>query len=111
MKKSVAASGSERNGAGQFRRIDSASRPAVRFFLDGVPVLAMEGDTVLTAVLLHKRSLRHFEFDDSERAGFCLMGACQDCWMQREDGVPIRACTTFVEPELALRTRVAANGA
>ena len=30
------------------------------------------------------------------RAGFCLMGACQDCWVWLADGPRVRACTTPV---------------
>jgi len=30
------------------------------------------------------------------RAGFCLMGACQDCWVWLADHSRVRACTTVV---------------
>ena len=39
-------------------------------------------------------ALRRHEFSDEARAGFCLMGACQDCWVWLADGRRVRACTT-----------------
>jgi len=56
----------------------------------------------LTAVLTQADCVRHSEFSGAPRAGFCMMGACQDCWMQLEDGSRLRACSTFVEPGMRL---------
>ena len=72
--------------------------------VDGQAIDALDGDTVLTALLLHRRRLRRFEFADQWRAGFCLIGACQDCWVRLEDGTPVRACTTPVTPGMTLTT-------
>jgi predicted molibdopterin-dependent oxidoreductase YjgC len=33
-----------------------------------------------------------------------MMGACQDCWMQREDGTRLRACSTYIEAGMRLRS-------
>jgi predicted molibdopterin-dependent oxidoreductase YjgC len=33
-----------------------------------------------------------------------MMGACQDCRVQLADGERLRACTTFVEPGMRVRT-------
>jgi NADH dehydrogenase/NADH:ubiquinone oxidoreductase subunit G len=38
------------------------------------------------------------------RSGFCLMGACQDCWVWTEDGERLRACTTVVREGLRVTT-------
>jgi hypothetical protein len=65
---------------------------------------ALAGDTVLTAVLTQAEHLRHSEFSGAPRAGFCMMGACQDCWMQLEDGSRLRACSTFIEPGMRLQS-------
>lgn len=91
---------------GLFRRVAETRRDAVGFVLDGRALTALRGDTVLMAVLTQADRLRHGEFDDAARAGFCLIGACQDCWMQAEDGRRIRACTTPVEDGMRLCTRV-----
>jgi hypothetical protein len=58
----------------------------------------------LTAILLHRGYLRMSEFGDGPRAGFCLMGACQDCWVSAADGERLRACTTYVAAGMAIVT-------
>ncbi|MCB8840341.1 (2Fe-2S)-binding protein [Aurantimonas sp. VKM B-3413] len=88
----------------RFVRLAETGRPAVRFRLDGRDVAALEGDTVLTAVLMNAGSLRRSEFGDGPRAGFCLMAACQDCWIWTEEGGRLRACDTAVAEGMALLT-------
>lgn len=78
----------------QMQRLGEGNRARVRFFLDGEPRDALAGDTVLTAMLLHGARLRTSEFSGQPRAGFCLMGACQDCWVATESGERLRACST-----------------
>lgn len=88
----------------QFVRLAELRREALSIEVDGRPVPALAGDTVLTAVLLAGRRLRDNEFDGAPRAGFCLMGACQDCWVWGADGVRLRACSTPVAPGLRITT-------
>ena len=64
------------------------------FTIDGEVVEAREGDLLMTAMLLHRPALRRFEFGDGDRAGYCFMAACQDCWVWLADGARVRACTT-----------------
>ena len=85
-------------------RIDGARREPIAFELDGRACTALEGDTVLTAVLTNAAKLRESDFGGAARAGFCLMGACQDCWVRLADGERLRACTTFVESGMRVRT-------
>ena len=85
-------------------RLAETDRATVRFTVDGRPVSALVGDTVLTAVLTQQSHLRHNEFSGQPRAGFCLMGACQDCWVRTADGAVLRACSTFVTDGLAVLT-------
>ena len=85
-------------------RLAETGRASVAFTLDGEPATALEGDTVLTAVLTQHDRLRRNEFSHAPRAGFCLMGACQDCWIATVDGGRLRACATFIAPGMALRT-------
>jgi predicted molibdopterin-dependent oxidoreductase YjgC len=85
-------------------RVDERDRAVVRITVDGEPAEARRGDTVLTAILTHRARLRMSEFGDGPRAGFCLMGACQDCWVLLATGQRLRACTTFVEGGMQLRT-------
>ena len=85
-------------------RVAETGRAAVPFTLDGQPASALVGDTVLTAVLTQAAQLRRNEFSGAPRAGFCMMGACQDCWISTGDGERLRACSTFIAPGMALLT-------
>ena len=85
-----------------FQRLAEVHRAPVTFTLDGRVVSALAGDTVLTAVLTQGQQLRRSEFSGEPRAGFCLMGACQDCWIATESGERLRACSTFIEPGMRL---------
>lgn len=84
------------------RRVAETQRAPVAFTLDGQPAQALAGDTVLTAVLTQHGRLRRNEFSHAPRAGFCLMGACQDCWIATAGGGRLRACTTFIAPGMDL---------
>ena len=89
-------------GAGLFRRLVPRQGAPIAFTIDGEPAEACEGDLLLTAILLHRAALRRFEFGDAHRAGFCLMAACQDCWVNLADGRRVRACTTPLESAMAV---------
>lgn len=90
---------------GRFIRVAETDRPAVEFLIDGAAASAKVGDTLLVAVLTSAGSVRQSEFGDGERAGFCLMGACQDCWMWTAEGGRVRACTTPVQAGMHVLTR------
>ncbi|CAO3425115.1 (2Fe-2S)-binding protein [Azospirillum endophyticum] len=90
---------------GRLVRLAETERAPVRFLLDGVERVALAGDTVLTAILVNVPALRQAEFGPEQRAGFCLMGACQDCWIWQERGARIRACSTPVADGMRLLTR------
>ena len=89
-------------------RVAEKDRTPVPFVLDGEPAAALEGDTVLTAILTHRAQLRRNEFSHEPRAGFCLMGACQDCWVQTATGERLRSCATFIQAGMQLTTGGAA---
>jgi D-hydroxyproline dehydrogenase subunit gamma len=88
----------------RFVRLAETARTPVRLVIDGHPVDALAGDTLMVAVLNNIRHLRESEFGDGKRAGFCLMGACQDCWVWTADGERLRACTTVVGEGMHIRT-------
>lgn len=90
--------------AGRIVRLAERDRAEVHFSLDGQMRSALAGDTVLTAMLASVQALRRSEFGDESRAGFCLMGACQDCWVWQEEGPRIRACSTPVAEGMRLLT-------
>ncbi|MGX8011816.1 (2Fe-2S)-binding protein [Mesorhizobium sp. ORM8.1] len=89
---------------GRIVRLAERDRAEVQFFLDGEMRYALAGDTVLTAMLAPGHTLRNSEFGPEPRAGFCLMGACQDCWVWQEAGPRVRACSTPVTGGMRLRT-------
>jgi len=80
---------------GQFVRAVPRHGATLRLTIDGDMVEAVEGDSVLAVLLLNGRAVRYLEFGGAPRAGFCLMGACQDCWVSLGDGERVRACTTL----------------
>lgn len=84
------------------RRAD-AERARVTFTLDGAPAEALAGDTLLTAILTNAGHVRVSEFGDGRRAGFCWMGACQDCFVRVEGLGGVRACTTLLASGMAVR--------
>ena len=90
--------------AGRVVRLAESDRAAVHFSLDGQVCGALAGDTVLTAMLASGHALRKSEFGPEPRAGFCLMGACQDCWVWQEEGPRIRACSALITEGTRLRT-------
>lgn len=91
-------------GMGRLVRLAETGRAPVRFVLDGTERQALAGDTVLTAILSVAPALRRSEFGPEFRAGFCLMGACQDCWVWQEDGPRLRACSTPLAAGMQLLT-------
>lgn len=90
--------------AGQFVRVAEQDRQHLRFMLDGEEVIGLAGDTVLIAILAYRPAVRRSDFSAMPRAGFCLMGACQDCWIWNEEGRRIRACTTPLQAGMRLLT-------
>lgn len=85
-------------------RLRDASRPRITLRLEGAPIEAQQGDTLLTALLAGGGGhLRESEFGDGPRAGFCLMGACQDCWVVVEGLGRVRACATLAQDGMEVR--------
>ena len=89
----------------RFLRLAELERTPIDLRIDGQAATALQGDTLLVALLQHGRRVRDSEFGDGPRAGFCLMGACQDCWVWTEAGERLRACSTPVEAGMAVLTR------
>ncbi len=89
----------------RFVRLAETGRRPVSIVVDGKPVQALEGDTLLVAILSAMGYVRTSEFGDGRRAGFCLMGACQDCWVWTAAGERLRACTTAVVDGIAISTQ------
>lgn len=71
----------------------------MRFYFDGQPFVAGEGQTV--AMALWKAGIRELRTSPREepRGLFCGMGVCQECvvWIE---GRRRESCTTVVGPDL-----------
>jgi NADH dehydrogenase/NADH:ubiquinone oxidoreductase subunit G len=89
----------------RFLRLAETARPTVTIIVDGRPVQALQGDTLLVAMLCAGGHLRNSEFGDGARAGFCLMGACQDCWVWTANGERVRACSVPVSEGVSISTK------
>ncbi|HEX7867245.1 MAG TPA: (2Fe-2S)-binding protein [Variovorax sp.] len=93
----------------RFVRLAETDRPALTLQIDGEARTALAGDTLLVALLSNGRRVRDSEFGDGPRAGFCLMGACQDCWVWTPAGERLRACSTPVEAGMSVLTHPPVN--
>jgi len=85
-------------------RVASFDTPLLSFTVDGRPMQARQGESVLAAILCHGDHLRRHEVGGEPRAGFCLMGACQDCWVWLGPDERGRACTTPVAAGMQVST-------
>jgi hypothetical protein len=95
---------------GRFVRLAETGRKTFSITVDGVEREAAEGDTLMVALLTGVGTLRDSEFGDGRRAGFCLMGACQDCWVWTAQGERMRACSTPALPGMSIVTKLAEAG-
>ncbi len=91
-------------GSAFVRVAEATGRPTLMIEVDGAPLSALAGDTVLVALRTAGLALRRNEFDGGPRGGFCLMGACQDCWLSIAGMGRVRACHTPVAPGMRIST-------
>lgn len=77
----------------RFVRLGEFDRPRIRLEVDGRTIEAKQGDTLMVAILTNLPALGESDFDQIPRAGFCLMGACQDCWVWTRQGMRLQACS------------------
>ncbi|SHO55982.1 (2Fe-2S)-binding protein [Vibrio quintilis] len=89
----------------RFIRLDETDRKTVTLWINGQQSEALEGDTIMMAILCNESTLRKNEFGDHGRSGFCLMSACQDCWVWTESGQRIRSCSAYVEEGMKIVTQ------
>ena len=85
-------------------RVAAFHGSSVPVTIDGSAYDARPGESVLSAVLAVRGHVRLSELDGTPRAGFCLMGACQDCWIWLDGLRRIRACGTPVAAGMAIST-------
>ncbi|WP_137391113.1 (2Fe-2S)-binding protein [Rhodoligotrophos defluvii] len=88
----------------RFLRLAEQNRRPVRLIIDGAEVQALEGDMLLTVLMLNIGFARLSDFGDGKRAGFCFMGACQDCWVWTREGERLRSCSVPVAEGMEICT-------
>ncbi|HET9652984.1 MAG TPA: (2Fe-2S)-binding protein [Usitatibacter sp.] len=88
-----------------FRRLHETGAP-VNVSIDGMPVIAREGDSVAAALLAAGRTLcRTTPVSGAPRAPYCMMGVCFDC-LVTIDGVGNRqGCQVRVAEGMAIETQ------
>ena len=69
-----------------------AGGTTIRFLFNSAQLEGLTGDTVLSAILRTQAWIGQSEFSGDFRAGFCLMGSCQDCTIWDAGGRRFRAC-------------------
>lgn len=94
----------------RFHRVQWQRRAALTVTVDGEPLQALEGDTLLTVLMLYRGAVREGEFGETARGGFCCIGLCQDCWITLGDGTRVRACTTPVTAGMTVHTGLDDHG-
>ncbi len=84
-------------------RIDRKSE--VSIIVDGKRVSAFQGESLLAVLIVSGlKSFRKSSVLAEPRGGLCGMGVCYDC-LVTVDGVPnIKACMTFVEDGMEVKT-------
>lgn len=81
-------------------------REAVTIYLNGQPVPAVAGETILAALTAHGvQECRTTHKRHQARWFYCGIGRCTDCIMQ-VNGVPnVRTCVTPVEDGMRIETQ------
>lgn len=88
------------------RTSDGRRGRPIQFEMDGVPVQAYEGETILAAlVAAGHRVLRHTARRGTPRGFFCGMGVCFDCTVTVDDIPDVQACVTPVEQGMKVQTQ------
>ncbi|QXH46738.1 cyanide-forming glycine dehydrogenase subunit HcnA [Pseudomonas xanthosomatis] len=90
----------------RIRDIQPLEHPDVTLQLNGQPVVAAAGETVLS--VLNAVGLRQVARNDHGQASgaFCGMGVCHCCLVQIDGRAKRRACQTVVRPGMQVVTQV-----
>ena len=93
------------SGATCKRIFRTGSERRVTIRVDGDPVEAVEGETLLAAIMVSRGwAIRRTEVEGEPRGMFCGMGVCQECLVRLEGSGVVRACMTLVEEGMVVKT-------
>jgi hypothetical protein len=93
-----------------FRLRPDAAAPTIGVEVEGRRVQVVPGASAAAAVLAAGlRSIRRTPVGGSERAPYCMIGACFDC-LAEIDGVPNRqSCMVAARPGMRIRRQIGAR--
>lgn len=89
-------------------RIDGAVRrgPEVEIVVDGLPVIAFEGESVAAALFASgRRALRTTAQLHEPRGMYCGIGVCFDCVMTIDGKPNVRSCQTPVRAGMRIESQ------
>lgn len=94
-----------------FKRIDGANDvPAGTMTFDGRQIDFHSGDTVASALLAAGvEAFRDHPLDGTQRAAYCMMGACFECLMQIDGKQNQQACLMAARPGMILSRQIGAR--
>lgn len=81
----------------------------VELTVDGETILAYEGETIASVLLLEQKKSCYRTRTDSPRMMFCNMGTCYECRVRVQHlgrSNWLLACTTPVQPQMVIDTDV-----
>ncbi|UAK22912.1 (2Fe-2S)-binding protein [Sphingomonas nostoxanthinifaciens] len=88
-----------------------ARADAVTIWIDGAPVQAFPGETVLAVLAASGRTALRVDRQGAARGAWCNMGTCSECFVSvRSGGIErrLRACLTPIADGMTVET--GANG-
>ena len=77
----------------------------VTFLIDDKRVIAFEGESVATVMMLEDKVAMRTTAEGQPRGVFCGMGVCFDCLVIVDDVPNTRACMTWVREGMQVKTQ------
>ena len=94
-----------------FRRLPDGKAATVAVEIEGRTVMVPEGASAAAAVLLAGLpSLRDSAIGGGERAPYCLMGVCFDCFAEIDGVANRQSCMVAARPGMRIRRQRGARG-
>lgn len=80
--------------------LPNAKRETVPFYWQGQPLVALEGETISSALFANGvRTFGHHHKDGAPQGIFCANGQCAQC-LVLADGMPVKSCMELVQPNM-----------
>lgn len=80
--------------------LPNAKREPVPFYWQGQPLVALEGETISSALFANGvRTFGHHHKDGAPQGIFCANGQCAQC-LVLADGMPVKSCMELVRPNM-----------